>query len=103
MTGCRHSVDCFSWLTTPSPKSFSASHLNPDLFKLWQPEEREEPEEPEEPEYVGCYNDNKEDRVLSHMVTIPGMTTAVCREHCSDKDTLYYATQVRTSACALGG
>lgn len=62
--------------------------MTPDLFKLWWPQE------PEDPEYLGCYHDDKEDRVLSHKVTIPGMTTAVCRDYCSDKDTLYYATQV---------
>lgn len=27
---------------------------------------------------------------MSHKITIPGMTTVVCRENCSDKDALYY-------------
>lgn len=63
-------------------------HLNADLFKLWWPTE------PEDPEYVGCYHDDKADRVLAHKITIPGMTSAVCRDHCLDKDALFYATQV---------
>ena len=32
--------------------------------------------------------------MLAHKVTIPGMTAAVCRDYCSDKDALFYATQV---------
>lgn len=65
-----------------------ASDLPPDLFKLWWPKE------PEDPEYVGCFHDDKADRVLAHRVTISGMTPAVCRDFCSDKDALFYATQV---------
>ena len=74
--------------------------LYADLFRLLPPES------PLDPEYVGCYQDDKQDRVLSDRVEIPGMTAAVCREHCSDKDALYYATQVGVRAsltvrCAL--
>lgn len=66
-----------------------AAHLNnPDLYRLqW-------PEEPEDPEYVGCYHDDTQDRVLTHTIAVEGMTTAVCREYCSEKNAPYYATQV---------
>ena len=67
--------------------------LNPDLFQLWWPTESEDPE------YVGCYHDHKEDRVLAHSITVPGMTAAICREYCSDKDALFNATQVGLRAC----
>lgn len=59
-----------------------------DLYKLWLPEASEDPE------YVGCYADDKSERVLSDMITTDGMTPAVCHDHCLDKDTPYYATQV---------
>lgn len=47
-----------------------------------------------DPEYVGCFADDAEARAMSDMVVIPGMTTALCRNYCSDKGALYYATQV---------
>lgn len=59
-----------------------------DLFELSLPEA------PQDPEYLGCFADDKEDRVMTHKITMKGMTSAVCREHCSDKDALYYGTQV---------
>lgn len=63
-----------------------------DLYKLWWPNE------PEDPEYVGCYADSVDDRVLTDMTYSDGMTTAVCNAHCSDKGALYYATQVLPTA-----
>jgi len=59
-----------------------------DLFKLSLPEA------PQDPEYLGCFSDDKTDRVMTHKISIKGMTSAVCREHCSDKDALFYGTQV---------
>lgn len=70
-----------------------------DLFKLSVPEPPTD-----NPEYVGCYADDKTDRVMTHKVVSPdGMTPAVCREHCSDKDALYYGTQVGYGLCRLVG
>eukprot|EP00752_Nemacystus_decipiens_P008218 g7348.t1 len=57
-----------------------------DLFKLWWPSEYDA-------EYVGCFNDNLQDRVLSHRTRIDGLTTEMCRDYCSERDALFYATQ----------
>ncbi|CAM9939120.1 unnamed protein product, partial [Hapterophycus canaliculatus] len=61
-----------------------------DLFKLWIPDA---PLTDEYPEYLGCYADNKEDRVMTHKVVAESMTPTLCREHCLDKDAAYYGTQ----------
>ena len=37
--------------------------------------------------------------MLAHSITVPGMTAAICRDYCSDKDALFYATQVGLRAC----
>lgn len=50
---------------------------------------------------MGCYADNKGDRVLSDMISSDDMTAAVCREHCADKDALYYGTQVCVCPCVV--
>lgn len=47
-----------------------------------------------DPEYMECYADKKDDRVMGHMIMDAAMTNAVCRTHCEDKEALYYATQV---------
>lgn len=41
-----------------------------------------------------CYSDVKEDRVMSHKISLDDMTTAVCRTHCETHDAMYYGTQV---------
>ena len=46
-------------------------------------------------EYIGCFKDDKNDRVMTHKIFDDGgMTTAHCREHCADKNAPYYGTQV---------
>ncbi|CAM9604115.1 unnamed protein product, partial [Ectocarpus sp. 12 AP-2014] len=66
-----------------------------NLYRLsWAPA-------PEDEEYVGCYADNKGDRVLSDMISSDDMTAAVCREHCADNDAPYYGTQF-SSECWCG-
>lgn len=47
-----------------------------------------------DPEYVDCYADTKDDRVMDDMLTLDGMTPSVCRAHCEGKGNSYYATQV---------
>lgn len=61
----------------------------PDLYKLWLLDTEED-----RPEYLGCYIDDKDDRVLTNAITTEDMTWAICRDHCADKDALYFATQV---------
>lgn len=59
-----------------------------DLYELvW-------PAESTDSEYLDCYNDKKEDRIMSDMLVDPDMTQAVCRTHCEGLDSMYYATQV---------
>lgn len=50
------------------------------------------PAEPTDPEYMDCFADKKEDRVMSKMHVAPDMTQAACRSHCDGY--MYYATQV---------
>ena len=46
-------------------------------------------------EYIGCFKDDKEDRVMAHKIfDDENMSAAYCRDHCADKDALYYGTQV---------
>ncbi|CAN0291073.1 unnamed protein product, partial [Ascophyllum nodosum] len=58
-----------------------------DLYKL------EWPDTPADPEYMDCYADDEEERVMSNMHVSDVMTSGVCRDHCKDKKALYYATQ----------
>ncbi|CAM9700723.1 unnamed protein product [Ascophyllum nodosum] len=58
-----------------------------DLYELvW-------PDPPTDREYMDCYADDAEERVMSNMYISDDMTSAVCRDHCKDKNALYYATQ----------
>lgn len=55
--------------------------------------------EPDSAEYVGCFADDKDDRLMSHEIRHQDdMTEAVCRAHCEAFDSLFYATQVRPPA-----
>lgn len=47
-------------------------------------------------EFLDCYRDTRDNRVMADKVTRWDMTPAVCRQHCLDKDARYYATQVIT-------
>ncbi|CAM9721826.1 unnamed protein product [Ascophyllum nodosum] len=58
-----------------------------DLYKL------EWASEPDDEEFVGCFGDDKDDRVLDEMIVTQSMTPSVCREHCVDKAAKFYATQ----------
>lgn len=46
-------------------------------------------------EYVGCFADMKSDRVMHDLMVMDDMTESTCRAHCSSRDALYYATQVK--------
>ena len=48
--------------------------------------------EPSDPEYMDCYSDRKEDRVMSQMYVDPDMTQSACRSHCEGY--MYYGLQV---------
>lgn len=62
----------------------------PDLYEI------DTPMQPDSAEYVGCYADQKEDRVMENaLMWQDDMSTKVCREHCEGFDSVYYATQVR--------
>ena len=51
--------------------------------------------EPDSEEYVGCFADQKGDRLMTHELKFQDdMTQAVCRAHCEAFDALFYATQV---------
>ena len=45
-----------------------------------------------DPEYMDCFSDKKEDRVMSNKWVDSHMTQAACRSHCDGY--MYYATQV---------
>ncbi|CAM9455943.1 unnamed protein product, partial [Laminaria digitata] len=58
-----------------------------DLYKLdW-------PEPSSSPEYMDCFADDRSDRVMGDMLVLDTMSTEACREHCSDKNAMYYGTQ----------
>lgn len=59
-----------------------------DLYKL------EWAEPSDDPEYMDCYADSKNDRIMGHMIKQDDMTSAICREHCMERNALYYGTQV---------
>lgn len=62
----------------------------PDLYKL------DEPAPSNSPEYVGCFADDKGDRVMENEIKSQAdMTEAVCRVHCASFGSRFYATQVR--------
>lgn len=59
-----------------------------DLYKLaWA-------EASTDPEYMACYADKRDDRIMGNDMIQENMTQAVCREHCIMHEALYYATQV---------
>eukprot|EP00903_Cladosiphon_okamuranus_P013409 g12494.t1 len=63
-------------------------------FKAFNLYKIEEPIEPDSDEYVGCFADDKEDRVMTHEIRgEDDMTQAVCRAHCEAFDSPFYATQ----------
>ncbi|CAM9552578.1 unnamed protein product [Pylaiella littoralis] len=70
-----------------------------DAFSLYKMDWPEAPTD--DPEYVGCYRDDQNDRVMTDKVTLGDMTPAVCREYCLDRDALYYGTQY-SSECWCG-
>lgn len=46
--------------------------------------------------YVGCYADDKEDRLLENEIKWQNnMTEDVCRDHCAEFSSHFYATQVK--------
>ncbi|CAM9965889.1 unnamed protein product [Ascophyllum nodosum] len=58
-----------------------------DLYELvW-------PDTPTDLEYMDCYADDMEERIMSNMYASDDMTSAVCRDHCKESNALYYATQ----------
>lgn len=83
----------------PSPLSLQAEtcggQLTLDLYKLVSAEE------PDHEEYVGCWSDTDESRVMQDMLVDNDMTTDMCRDHCEGSDAVYYATQYG-SECFCG-
>ncbi|CAB1101486.1 unnamed protein product [Ectocarpus sp. CCAP 1310/34] len=66
--------------------------LFPDLYKIAEPKEVEEVDEVDE--YVGCFADDPEDRLLGNEIKHqPDMTQVVCRVYCEGYDAQFYATQ----------
>lgn len=62
-----------------------------DAFDLY---ELEWAEEPDHEEYVGCYADTSDQRVMTNMLVDQYMTTHMCRNHCQNTGAEYYGTQV---------
>lgn len=50
--------------------------------------------EPDDEEYVGCFGDDADNRVMGDMIIQDDMTPGVCREHCLNRSAKYYGTQV---------
>lgn len=46
------------------------------------------------PESIGCYTDEKKERVMTNMLTSDAMTPLVCADHCSNYS--YFGTQYGT-------
>eukprot|EP00752_Nemacystus_decipiens_P003873 g3562.t1 len=62
-----------------------------DAFNLYK---IDEPMEPDSEEYVGCFADDQEDRLMTHEIKDrEDMTQAVCRAHCEAFGSPFYATQ----------
>ncbi|CAN0407335.1 unnamed protein product [Ectocarpus sp. 12 AP-2014] len=59
-----------------------------DLYKIT------EPTEPTGDEYVGCFADDREDRLLGDEIKLQAdMTQGACRTYCEERDAYFYATQ----------
>lgn len=64
-------------------------HTAFDLYKLqWA-------EAPTSKDYVGCFKDMPDDRVMQDKLTTDDMTDKICRSHCESKMAKFYGTQVR--------
>ena len=72
-------------------------HNKFDIFELSRPDPPIY-----EPEYMDCYSDCKDDRVMDQFVIIEGMTIESCRKHCLGvPGSAYYATQY-SNECFCG-
>ncbi|CAN0347440.1 unnamed protein product, partial [Ascophyllum nodosum] len=58
-----------------------------DLYELVWPDTQTDIE------YMDCYANDPEERMMSDMYVSDDMTSTVCRDHCTHKNTMYYATQ----------
>lgn len=79
------SVACDNLVLSPHP------YPQFDLYQL------EWAARPSEDEYLNCFKDFPNDRIMGEMIVQDNMTTAVCREHCVGKESRYYGTQVLNS------
>ncbi|CAM9334004.1 unnamed protein product, partial [Ectocarpus sp. 13 AM-2016] len=66
-----------------------------DSFSLYKLEEAVVPSSPTDDSYVGCFADDRDDRVLVAMTSSREMTSEVCAAYCADNSSRnkYYATQ----------
>lgn len=59
-----------------------------DLYKLqWA-------SQPVDSEYMGCYRDMTDRRLMTDMIWDESMTPSLCRQHCEGTGAMYYGTQV---------
>lgn len=88
-------IVCFSPSRRPHPwippifAGLATTKNQFDLYQLeWAPASTDA-------EYMDCFKDSKEDRVMGdNLVVKGGMTQAVCRDHCANRSAMYYGTQV---------
>lgn len=66
-----------------------------DMYKL------EWPEPSDDEEYVGCFVDAKDDRIMDNMITDDNMTPQLCRDHCENTYSIYYGVEVRGTSDQL--
>ncbi|CAM9474079.1 unnamed protein product, partial [Ectocarpus fasciculatus] len=66
-----------------------------DAFSLYDLEEGELPSPPTDDNYVGCFADDRNDRVLGAKSSSSEMTSEACASYCADESprNTYYATQ----------
>eukprot|EP00903_Cladosiphon_okamuranus_P013013 g12142.t1 len=75
-----------------------------NAFDLYGLEHDETPAPPTGDNYIGCYADDRHDRVLGAMTSSSDMTPEVCAAYCTNEDShnMYYATQYsRECWCAV--
>eukprot|EP00903_Cladosiphon_okamuranus_P022321 g20527.t1 len=73
-----------------------------DAFDLFKMEGDPPPSAPTEVYYLGCFADDKDDRVLGHKISSSDMTLEVCEDHCMSRDKPFVALQYGQE-CWCGG
>ncbi|CAM9679374.1 unnamed protein product, partial [Ectocarpus sp. 8 AP-2014] len=64
-----------------------------DAFDLFELEGVDRPSPPSEDYYLGCFADDKRDRVLEDKMSSTDMTVEMCEDHCMAKDKPFFALQ----------